>query len=170
MTMTYLVGFDVTSLFTNVPLMKPCWLWRIKCKRMRNWQIEHLSHQKLFVTWQSSVSGVCTSIKMEITWNKMMELLLVLCSLQSSLTCTWNISLATNKPKFWVHYVDDTFVILPHGRDKLASFLQHIKATWRKFSMEIEEEGRNFLFVVLVERLGSGRMTSVHRRKTHMDR
>ena len=32
------------------------------------------------------------------------------------------LSLAQLKPKIWWRYVDDTFVVFPHGDDKLKSF------------------------------------------------
>ena len=52
------------------------------------------------------------------------------------------ISSTTDKPKFLVRYVDDTFVIWPHGRDSLTLFHQHINNMRDpiKFTMEIEEE------------------------------
>ena len=45
------------------------------------------------------------------------------------------IHFATDKPKFWVRYVDDTFVVWLHSLDKLETFRQHLNAVssrWRK--------------------------------------
>jgi hypothetical protein len=36
---------------------------------------------------------------------------------------------ATHKPGYWYRYVDDTFVIWPHGQDKLAGFLDQSQRT-----------------------------------------
>ena len=33
---------------------------------------------------------------------------------------------ASDKPSLWVRYVDDTFVIWPHGESKLHTFLAHL--------------------------------------------
>ena len=40
-------------------------------------------------------------------------------------------------------YVDDTFVIWPHGQEKLTEFLNHLNRLHNKiqFTMEKEEEG-----------------------------
>ncbi|KAJ8916727.1 hypothetical protein NQ315_013931 [Exocentrus adspersus] len=35
---------------------------------------------------------------------------------------------APTKPKCWLRYVDDTFVIWPHGRDRLQEFLGHLNS------------------------------------------
>jgi len=44
---------------------------------------------------------------------------------------------ATQKPACWFRYVDDTFVIWPHGKEKLTEFLNHLKGihTNIQFSM-----------------------------------
>jgi len=33
---------------------------------------------------------------------------------------------ATHKPSCWYRYVGDTFVIWPHGKEKLTDFLNHL--------------------------------------------
>ena len=50
---------------------------------------------------------------------------------------------APHKPMCWFRYVDDTFVILPHGKQRLGEFLNHLNGIHRniQFTMEIEEEG-----------------------------
>ena len=50
------------------------------------------------------------------------------------------ICFATDKPKLWVRYVDDTFVIWQHGAEKLKTFWQHLNSlrTPIKFTMEVE--------------------------------
>jgi hypothetical protein len=50
---------------------------------------------------------------------------------------------ATQKPLYWFHYVDDTFVILPHGTEKLERFLDCLNGLHRniQFTMEMEKDG-----------------------------
>ena len=44
------------------------------------------------------------------------------------------------KPKLWVRYVDDTFVIWPHGPDRLLSFHQHLNKQHPKIQFTVEKE------------------------------
>src|SRR5699024_2324993 len=57
------------------------------------------------------------------------------------------------KPKVWLRYVDDTFVVWPHGRDLLNVFLQHINSIHPniKFTMEVEKDNKLSFLDVLVE-------------------
>jgi hypothetical protein len=50
---------------------------------------------------------------------------------------------ATYKPLCWFRYVDDTFVIWPHGSGKLVEFLDHLNGLHEniKFTMETEKDG-----------------------------
>ena len=50
---------------------------------------------------------------------------------------------ATLKPTCWYRYVDDTFVIWPHGKDNLTEFLEHLSGLHKniQFTVEIEEDG-----------------------------
>lgn len=34
----------------------------------------------------------------------------------------------TNRPTYWYRYIDDTFVIWPHGKDTLHGFLDHLNS------------------------------------------
>ena len=47
------------------------------------------------------------------------------------------------QPNLWLRYVDDTFVVWPHGRDTLQDFLKHLNEQHSsiKFTMEVEEDG-----------------------------
>jgi hypothetical protein len=51
------------------------------------------------------------------------------------------IQLATNKSSCWFQYVD-TFIIWPHGTDKLRKFLTHLNSIIKniQFAMETEED------------------------------
>ena len=48
---------------------------------------------------------------------------------------------ASLKPKVWLRYVDDTFVVWNHGEEELQLFLQHINSKNKniQFTMEKEE-------------------------------
>ena len=52
-------------------------------------------------------------------------------------------AISTYKPKCWYRYVDDTFVIWPHGMDRLKEFLDWLNGihTNIDFTMEIEKDG-----------------------------
>ena len=82
------------------------------------------------------------------------------------------IHLAADKPRLWVRYVDDTFVIWPHGHDKLELFRQHLNNIRDpiKFTMETEDNGQLPFLDVLVNRTGNRMTTAVYRKKTHTDR
>jgi hypothetical protein len=61
------------------------------------------------------------------------------------------------KPSLWLRYVDDTFVIWPHGADRLQNFLTHFNNLRSSihFTMEIELEGAIPFLDVLVLRKGT---------------
>ena len=69
-------------------------------------------------------------------------------------------------------YVDDTFVLWPHGEDLLQAFHEHLNSQHPaiQFTMEMESEKKLPFLDVLVERSEEGISTSVYRKKTHTDR
>ncbi|GJQ72989.1 hypothetical protein Trydic_g1626 [Trypoxylus dichotomus] len=78
------------------------------------------------------------------------------------------IETAVNKPRVWWRYVDDTFVVWPHGSDKLDRFLEHLNGVHPKiqFTMELTVDVR-------VNRNQARVTTSVQtvfRKPTHTDR
>ena len=78
---------------------------------------------------------------------------------------------ADREPKLWLRYVDDTFIIWPHGRTQLVTFLDHLNGLCEKiqFTMEIEEENQLPFLDVVVKRNENTLTTSVFRKKTHTD-
>jgi hypothetical protein len=51
------------------------------------------------------------------------------------------------KPKMWKRYVDDTYVVWPHGRESLTGFFNHLNSQSEsiKFTMELEENNNHTL-------------------------
>jgi hypothetical protein len=77
---------------------------------------------------------------------------------------------ATHKPACWYRYVDDTFVIWPHGQDRLQDFLNHINGLHKKiqFTMEIEKDGHlPFLDIDIYRKTDSSLGHKVYRKPTH---
>ena len=75
---------------------------------------------------------------------------------------------ADHRPSTWLRYVDDTFVIWPHGPQHLQGFLDHLNNLHPniKFTMD-QVEGRFIPFLdVKVSRQLDG---SVYRKLTHRD-
>ena len=58
---------------------------------------------------------------------------------------------ADRESKLWLRYMDDTFIVWPHGRTELATFLDHLNGLCQKvqFTMEIEENQLPFLDVLV---------------------
>nr|XP_023015434.1 uncharacterized protein LOC111504940 [Leptinotarsa decemlineata] len=49
------------------------------------------------------------------------------------------------KPTCWIRYVDDVFVIWPHGSEDLHAFLNHINSSHPELKFTIEFENNNSL-------------------------
>lgn len=79
---------------------------------------------------------------------------------------------APRRPKMWVRYVDDTFVLWPHNAEDLEAFHAHLNAINPsiQFTCEKEEEGTLAFLDVHVKREGNTISTSVYRKTTHTDR
>ena len=74
------------------------------------------------------------------------------------------------KPKMWLRYVDDTFVIWSGNMDELSVFHQHLNSLRPSIqSMEEESEGQLPFLDVLVKKDNCRLITSVYRKKTHTD-
>ena len=78
---------------------------------------------------------------------------------------------AVDRPSLWVRYVDNTFVIWPHGPDKLENFHSHLNSLRKSIQFTIEREQNNQLpfLDVLVTKAGNHMTTSIHRKTTHTD-
>ena len=78
----------------------------------------------------------------------------------------------TLKPKMWLRYVDDTFVIWPHSEAELESFHNHInnQHTTIKSTKEEEENDCIPFLDVLVSRKDSQLCTTVYHKPTHTNR
>nr|XP_022912504.1 uncharacterized protein LOC111423492 [Onthophagus taurus] len=77
------------------------------------------------------------------------------------------------KPKLWLRYVDDTFVIWQHGKEQLQEFLDHFNPQnpMIKFTMETETAKQlPFLDVLVTRKTVGGMELGVYRKKTHTNR
>ena len=80
---------------------------------------------------------------------------------------------ATHKPKVWLRYVDDTFVIWNHGETELEHFLTHLNRQNPniQFTMEIEKNNSLAFLDVLVTRTQDNHLAhTVYRKPTYTDR
>jgi hypothetical protein len=77
---------------------------------------------------------------------------------------------ATHKPVCWFIYVDDTFVIWPHGQEKLEDFLNHLNGLHNniQFTMEKEQGGHfPFLDIDIYRKRDGSLEHKVYRKSTH---
>ena len=71
----------------------------------------------------------------------------------------------------WVRYVDDAFMIWPHGTEELNRLHDHLNDQHPAIQFTGEEVEKRIPFLdTLVERKGSGTKTSVYWKPTNMDR
>jgi hypothetical protein len=76
------------------------------------------------------------------------------------------------KPKCWFQFVDDTFVIWPHGNPSLISFFDRINniSPHIQFAMEMQEDNSLPFLDVLISCLLDGSLThQVYRKMMHTD-
>lgn len=77
------------------------------------------------------------------------------------------------KPKIWLRYVDDIFVIWPHGRDELNLFLNYLNSQHEKIKFTIELENNNslpFLDTLLYKKNNGTFGHTIYRKPTHTNR
>ncbi|BHF63104.1 hypothetical protein SprV_0200609400 [Sparganum proliferum] len=73
-----------------------------------------------------------------------------------------------HRPKFWVRYVDDTFVVIE--RDQVLTFQEHLNAVFPDIQFTMEEEENNqlaFLDVLVCRKDCGGLKTKVFRKATN---
>ncbi|XP_047988500.1 uncharacterized protein LOC125228095 [Leguminivora glycinivorella] len=164
-----MVSFDVTSLFTNVPVAETIEL----IKRMAEHDDSLTEYMKMiefcltsgYFVWRgeyylqiegvamgSPIAPVVANLFMENFEQRALE------------SCP-------HKPRLWWRYVDDVFAVVT-GRD-LDPLLAHLNAQHPKITFTIEKECNGALpfLDVLVQRDERGLLThKVHRKATHTDR
>jgi hypothetical protein len=76
---------------------------------------------------------------------------------------------AQHKPWLWLRYVDDIFVVWPHGPEQLQNFLSHVNSLRPpiQFTMEIESDSAIPFLDILVIRKEMTSTTKVYRKPTH---
>ena len=79
------------------------------------------------------------------------------------------IETATHKPACWYRYVDDTFVIWPHGQKRLVEFLEHLNGINKniQFTVETEAEGHIPFLDIDIYRKDGSLGHKVYRKPTH---
>ena len=63
---------------------------------------------------------------------------------------------ATLKPTCWYRYVDDTFVIWPHGKENLTEFLEHLNGLHKNIQFTMEEDGHLHFLDIDIYRKSDG--------------
>jgi hypothetical protein len=159
------VSFDVVSLFTKVPLEDTLQLLQ---QQFHN-QTINLFKQVLTTTYflydgafYDQTDGVAMGFPLApVIANYYME------HLEQQA-----ISTASRKPTYWYRYVEDTFVVWPHGEQELHDFLDHLNNIHPniKSMMEVEQNQSLPFLDVLISRRPDGSLGhTVYRKPTHTD-
>jgi hypothetical protein len=64
------------------------------------------------------------------------------------------IELEQHKPSLWLHYTDDTFVVWPHGPERLLNFLSHLNSLRpsSQSTMELDSDPITSLDVLVIRK------------------
>ena len=114
-------------------------------------------HLEWSANWPTSVSSQRNSNFMTTSTNSWMVQQWGPPSHQSSPTSSrriWALNSITQRPKMWVRYVDDTFVIWPHGDTAFKSYHNYQNQSVR-FTIKEETEDKILFLDVLVRRDGN---------------
>ncbi|XP_063969468.1 uncharacterized protein LOC135157522 [Lytechinus pictus] len=174
-----LISFDVESLFTSVPVKDACAiiLERLKFDRTLpdRTQLSPLEIHDLLEMCLNS-----TSFRWRDTFYRQTEgaamgspLSPVVANMFMEHFEETALQSATHKPKVWLRYVDDTFVVWQHGAEETNNFLRHLNSQHEciKFTMEMENEGSIPFLDTKITRTAQGSLShQVYRKPTHTDR
>ncbi|GJQ82463.1 hypothetical protein Trydic_g14454 [Trypoxylus dichotomus] len=117
-----LVSFDVTSLFTQVPINETIDVIRNK-HQVEDHLINLIQH--------------CDKHLLHIQRPEGPPLLIIGNIFMEDFE-TRALDTAKYKPKLWLRYVDDTFIIWTHGEDKLQNFLSHLNGIHPKIKFTFQ--------------------------------
>lgn len=170
-----LVSFDVESLFTNVPVPETL---RIIETRLNNDQTLN-DRTNLPVKVIMELLDLCTKCNFFELEGKIYRqdegmamgspLSPIFANIFMEEFERKALALAEFKPKVWWRYVDDTFVVFPHGDSKLKEFFEFLNSISPSIRLTMEEEVQNRLAFldVCVEKDRDVLKTTVFRKKTH---
>jgi len=160
-----LVSFDVQSLYTNVPLDEAMEVIHKIANSDTTKLIEVYLKSTFFsfrdeiyehtcgVAMGSPLSRIIANLFMEDFENKPIES-------------------TPLKSKLWKRFFNDTFIIWPHGKQKLKDFLQHLNSLSNsiKVTMEIEENDNLRFLDILIKKKKYGSIShEVYCNKTHIE-
>ena len=174
-----LVSFDVVSLFTSVPTTDATTITRDRLQADTNLKdrtdLTPSQLQDLLTTCVNSASFQWRDKFYEQSAGTSMgsPISPVLADIFMEEFEQTAIATADHRPKIWLRYVDDTFVIWEHGQENLQLFLDHLNGLHSniQFTMEQEKNGSiSFLDVEVTRREDGGLARRVYRKPTHTDR
>jgi hypothetical protein len=160
-----LVSFDVVSLFTKVPLDDTLQLLSRQFHKQTVDLIRHMlttTYFHLDGSFYHQINGVAVGS----------PLTPVVANCYVEHFEQQAVSSAIKKPAWWFRFVDDTFVVWPHGKDELQEFLRHLNSIHPNFTFTMEVEQNKVLpfLDVLVSRRPDGSLGhSVYRKPIHTD-
>ncbi|XP_071510232.1 uncharacterized protein [Diadema antillarum] len=173
-----LISFDVESLFTSVQVKDVC---AIILKRLDSDRTLP-DRTKLSPTEIHDLLGMClnsTSFIWRNTFYQQTEgaamgspLSPIVANLFMENFEETALQTATLRPKVWLRYVDDTFVVWQHGAEEINNFLQHLNSQHPsiKFTMDMENQGDIPFLDTKITRTAQGSLShQVYRKPTHTD-
>ena len=167
---TLLATFDVTSLYTNVPLeeARKAVGRSLLCSR-HSGDVPHteslLHLLKLVFTKNifSFSNGENLSFYLQTNGVSMGSKCApaVACIFMAQFEETFVYSLQTSKrPSIWLRYIDDIFCIWPHGPEKLASFTEYLNSCHPKIKFTCDSSPHCIDFLDVRVHLTNGRLTT----------
>ncbi len=159
-----MVSFDVSSLFTNVPVEEALDIVKDRI------EADHSIHDRtnLSITSLIDILNMCLKSTYFLYNNKFYQqsqgaamgspLSPIIANIfMESLEDNIALQTANIKPSIWLCYVDDTFTLWPHNRQSLNMFLEHLNSLRPsiKFTMEVDSNHQLPFLDVMVERTNS---------------
>jgi hypothetical protein len=173
-----LVSFDVVSLFTKVPITEAIDVIATRLHRNETLgerttlppeticQLMKLCLTSTYFQFKDSFYAQIEGAAMGSPLSPIVANLFTETQEEKSLATT------SLQPEMWLRYVDDTFVIWPHGQQALDEFHTYLNSQNKdiQFTMEMEVGGDLPFLDTSVRRDGPKAITKVYRKPTHTDR
>jgi hypothetical protein len=161
-----LVSFDVVSLFTKIPLDKSIEVLR---KRFddNTADLAEICLKSTYFKWKGEFYEQTEGAAMGSPISP------AVANIYMDFFETTALENAAYKPSMWLRYVDDTFVVWRHGREKLEEFHQFLNQIDEaiQFTKEVECGGKLPFLDVLISRREDGSLgNSVYRKPTNTNR